>query len=88
MGAIAIEERDSDEGYDRQRQSKVDALQDAYIEGVRSGKLGHGAGMSPYPLGSPEYAEWNRARLNTIGQAIGATYEYVLKAGIRVAERP
>jgi hypothetical protein len=46
------------------------ALQDAYLEGVRSGRLGHGASMNPYLDFFQEHHEWNRGRLAALGQSL------------------
>lgn len=42
------------------------SLLDAFQCGQRAGSMGHGASMNPYQSGSPEHAEWERARMATI----------------------
>lgn len=40
---------------------------DAYARGCEAGRLLLPAGLNPYPLGSAQYAEWERGRMNMLG---------------------
>lgn len=46
------------------------SLMQAAVEGQRAGVMGHGASMNPYQDDTPEHREWERVRLNTIGQRL------------------
>lgn len=52
--------------------AEVLSLIDAGNAGRKAGMLGHGASMNPYsdPL-SPEFQEWERQRMATIGARLG-----------------
>lgn len=43
------------------------SLQDAFMDGQRQGLVGIAAGLNPYQLGTPEYAEWERGRFTAFG---------------------
>ena len=43
---------------------------EALTEGQRAGQLLLPASLNPYPFDTPEHAEWERARVSTIGKAL------------------
>ena len=50
---------------------EVLSMIDAASAGRAAGMLGHGASMNPYQDRTPEYVEWEKHRLATIGARLG-----------------
>lgn len=74
------EDRAHDEGVQRALDDEMEAkraasgyspeqlsLQDAFIAGQQAGLRGNGANLNPYDHGTPEHAEWERARSGAQG---------------------
>lgn len=62
---------DADAAHDYFVQRGIDdarAAQDAFIKGRQAGLVQVPAGANEYPLGSPEYAEWERGRSSVEAQ--------------------
>jgi hypothetical protein len=55
--------KDGDDALDYFEQRKLDdAIHEAHVKGRKAGLLQVPAGANEYPAGSPEAAEWERAR--------------------------
>lgn len=45
------------------------SLMDAAIDGSKAGQRGLSASLNPYQDDTPEHAEWERCRLQALGQS-------------------